>query len=81
VIYRFLFSLSELVLKSNAHHLFWVELLTEVESLCDAADVLVDFVHALAGHREERLLSAQALIRAAIEHGVHRGVAIEPTMA
>jgi hypothetical protein len=30
----------------------------EVESLRDTADVLVDFVRALAGHREEHLLSA-----------------------
>jgi hypothetical protein len=28
------------------------------------------------GHREERLLSARALIQVAIEHDVHRGVVI-----
>jgi hypothetical protein len=32
-------------------------------------------------NREERLLSARVLIRAAIEHGVHRGAAIALTMA
>jgi hypothetical protein len=61
--------------------LFWVELLAEVESLRDATDVLADFVCAPAGHREEHLLSARALIRAAIERGVHRGAAIVLTMA
>jgi hypothetical protein len=61
--------------------LFWAELLTEVESLCNAADVLVDFVRASAGRQEERLLGARALIRAAIEHGIHRGVAIALMMA
>jgi hypothetical protein len=48
----------------------------EVESLRGAADVLANFVHALAGHREERLHSTQALIRVAIEHGVRRGAAV-----
>jgi hypothetical protein len=33
------------------------------------------------GRREERLLSARALIRAAIERGVRRGVAVALTMA
>jgi hypothetical protein len=60
---------------------FGVELLVEVESLRDAADVLVDFVRAPAGHREEHLLSTRALIRAAIERGVRRGVAVALTMA
>jgi hypothetical protein len=43
---------------SDVCRLFWTELLTEVESLRSAADVLVDFVRASAGRREERLLSA-----------------------
>jgi hypothetical protein len=30
---------------------FWAELLAEVESLRDAADILVDFVRAPVGHR------------------------------
>jgi hypothetical protein len=53
--------------------LLWVELLVEVESLRDTADVLADFVHALAGHREEHLLIARVLIRAVIECGVIEG--------
>jgi hypothetical protein len=53
----------------------------EVESLCSAADILVDFVHALLRHREEHLLSTRALIRAAIEHGVCQGAAVALTMA
>jgi hypothetical protein len=60
-------------LMSDVCRLFWAELLAEVESLRSTADVLVDFVYASAGRREERLLSARALIRAAIECGVHRG--------
>jgi hypothetical protein len=52
-----------------------------VESLRSAADVLADFVHAPAEHREERLLSTRALIRAAIERGVRRGAAVALTMA
>jgi hypothetical protein len=47
---------------SDLCRLFWAELLMEVESLRRAADVLVDFVHAPTGRREERLLSARALI-------------------
>jgi hypothetical protein len=43
----------------------------EVESLCSAADVLADFVHAPAGHWEECLLSARVLIRSGIERGVY----------
>jgi hypothetical protein len=53
----------------------------EVESLRSAVDVLVDFVRAPARHREERLLSARALIWAMIERDVHRVVAIALTMA
>jgi hypothetical protein len=56
-------------------------MLAEVESLHSAADVLVDFCRTLAGHREERLLSVRALIRAAIERGVHRGATVALTMA
>jgi hypothetical protein len=41
-----------------------------VESLRGIADVLADFVRALAGCQEEHLLSAWALIRAVIEHGI-----------
>jgi hypothetical protein len=52
-----------------------------MESLRSATDVLADFVHAPAGCREERLLSARALIRAAIERGVYRGAAVALTMA
>jgi hypothetical protein len=52
-----------------------------VESLRSAADVLVDFVHAPAGRREECLLSSQALIRAAIERGVRRGEVVALTIA
>jgi hypothetical protein len=51
-----------------------------VESLHNATDVLADFVHAPAGRREERLLSAWALIQAAIERGVRRGAAVALTM-
>jgi hypothetical protein len=58
---------------SDVCRLFWAELLTEVESLRSTADVLSDFVCAPAGRWEERLLSARALIRAAIERGVHQG--------
>jgi hypothetical protein len=61
--------------------LFWAELLAEVESLRDVADVLANFVRASAGHREERLLSAQVLIRTAIEHGGRQGAAVALTMA
>jgi hypothetical protein len=53
----------------------------EVESLRSAADVLANFVRAPAGHREERLLSAWALIRAAIERGVRRRAVVALTMA
>jgi hypothetical protein len=60
---------------------FWVELLVEVESLCDIADVLADIVHAPVGRREECLLSARALIRAAIERGVRQGVTVALTIA
>jgi hypothetical protein len=56
-------------------------MLTKVESLQSTADVLVDFVHAPAGCWEECLLSAWALIRAAIECGIHRGVAVALSMA
>jgi hypothetical protein len=56
-------------------------LLAEVESLCSTADVLDDFVRAPAGHREERLLSAQALIQAAIKCDVRRGAAVALMMA
>jgi hypothetical protein len=52
-----------------------------VESLRSITDILTNFVHALAEHREESLLSARALIRAAIERGVRRGAAIALTMA
>jgi hypothetical protein len=52
-----------------------------VESLCSAADVLTDFVRALAGRREERLLSAQALIWAAIKCDVRRGAFVALMMA
>jgi hypothetical protein len=52
-----------------------------VESLRSAANILADFVRAPAGHREERLLSARALILAAIEHGICRGAAVALTMA
>jgi hypothetical protein len=52
-----------------------------VESLRGAADVLANFVCAPAWRREERLLSAQARIRAAIERGVRRGAAVALTMA
>jgi hypothetical protein len=69
VLYRFLILLFR-DLMPNAHHLFWVELLMEVESLHDAADFLADFVCAPVGHREERLLSVRALIQAAIERGI-----------
>jgi hypothetical protein len=47
-------------LMPNAHLLFWAELLVEVESLCDAAHVLADFVRAPTGHREERRTSADS---------------------
>jgi hypothetical protein len=70
-----------LVLKSIVHPSFWAELLVEVESLRDTVDVLVDFIRAPMGRREERLLSARALIRAVIKRGVRRGVAIALTMA
>jgi hypothetical protein len=53
----------------------------EVESLHSAADVLADFVHALAGHREERPLSTRALIQATIKHDVRRGAVVVLTMA
>jgi hypothetical protein len=53
--------------------LFWVDLLVEVESLRDVADGLADFVRAPAGHQEECLLSARALIRATIERGFIEG--------
>jgi hypothetical protein len=53
----------------------------EVESLYDAANVLADFVRTLVGCQEERLLSAQVLIRAMIERDVHRGAVIALTMA
>jgi hypothetical protein len=53
----------------------------EVESLCSAVDVLADFVRASARHREERLLSARALIWAMIKRDVHRVVAVALTMA
>jgi hypothetical protein len=42
---------------SDVRRLLWVELLAEVKCLRNAADVLADFVRALAGRREERLLS------------------------
>jgi hypothetical protein len=38
-------------------------------------------VHASARRREERLLNARALIRAAIERGVRRGATVALTMA
>jgi hypothetical protein len=53
----------------------------EVDSLRSAIDVLANFVCALAGRREEHLLSVRALIRAAIERSVHRGAAVALTMA
>jgi hypothetical protein len=56
-------------------------MLTKVESLCGATDVLADFVHAPAGHQEEHLLSARALIQAVIEDGVLQGAAIALRMA
>jgi hypothetical protein len=56
-------------------------LLTEVESLRDATDVLANFVRAPAGRQEERLLSARALIRVAIECGIRQGVAVALMMA
>jgi hypothetical protein len=52
-----------------------------VESLCSTADILADFVHAPAGHREERLLSVRALIWAAIKRDIYRGAAIALMMA
>jgi hypothetical protein len=52
-----------------------------VESLRSAADILANFIHALARHREERLLSVRALVRVAIKHSVWRGAAIALTMA
>jgi hypothetical protein len=52
-----------------------------VESLRGTTDVLANFVHAPAGHREEHLLSAQALIKATIERSVRRGAAVVLTMA
>jgi hypothetical protein len=52
-----------------------------VESLRSATDVLVDFVHALVGYREERLLRAWALIRATFERGVRQGANVVLTMA
>jgi hypothetical protein len=52
-----------------------------VESLRGTTDVLANFIHALAGHREEHLISVRAHIRAAIERGVHRGAAVALTMA
>jgi hypothetical protein len=79
--YHVLFSLFWLIFKSNAHCSFWAELLTKVESLRDAADVLADFVCAPAGRREKRLLSARAMIRAAIERSVRQGAAVTLTMA
>jgi hypothetical protein len=53
----------------------------ELESLHDATDVLADLIRAPAGRREERLVSARALIRATIERGNHRGAAVALTMA
>jgi hypothetical protein len=53
----------------------------EVESLHSVINVLADFMRALMGHREERLLSAWAQIRAAIERDIRRGVAVVVTMA
>jgi hypothetical protein len=81
VLFHFLFLLLQSILKSNACCSFWAELLAEVESLRDAADVLADFIRALAGRWEERLLNARALIRAAIECGVRRGVVVALIMA
>jgi hypothetical protein len=81
VLFHFLFLLFWSILKSNACCSFWVELLVEVESLCDATDILADFVHTSVGHREEHLLSVRALIRVAIEHGFRRGAAVALTMA
>jgi hypothetical protein len=52
-----------------------------VEFLHGAADVLVNFVHASVGCREELLLGSRALIRVAIECGVRRGAAVMLTMA
>jgi hypothetical protein len=52
-----------------------------VESLRSATKVLANFIRAPVGRREERLLSAWALIRAAIERGIHRGAAVALTMA
>jgi hypothetical protein len=52
-----------------------------VESLHGAADILANFICAPAGYREECLLSAQALIRVAIERDVCWGAAIVLTMA
>jgi hypothetical protein len=52
-----------------------------VESLRGAVDILANFVHAPVGCREERLLSAWALILAAIERVGRRGAAIVLMMA
>jgi hypothetical protein len=52
-----------------------------VESLYSAIDVLADVVHVSTGRREERLLSARALIQAAIERGVRQGAVVALTMA
>jgi hypothetical protein len=56
-------------------------LLVKVQSLRSAADILANFMRTPVGRREERLLSARALIRVAIEHGVRRGAAVVLTMA
>jgi hypothetical protein len=66
---------------ANARCSFWVELLAEVESLRNATDILVDFVRAPAGHREECLLSVRALIQAMFDRGIRQGAAIALTMA
>jgi hypothetical protein len=66
---------------SDVYHLFWAELLAEVESLCSAAVVLANFVRALARRREERPLNDRALIRAVIKHGVRQGAAVVLMMA
>jgi hypothetical protein len=57
------------------------ELLAEVEFLRGTTDILANFVRTPAGRQKERLLSARALIRAAIEHGVRRGATVVLTMA
>lgn len=57
------------------------EALAELQSLQEAADDLANFVHALMGHRQERLLSARMCVRQAIESDVRHGAAVALMMA